>query len=133
MLFQLCFVFSILCAVCGVQCHSGPCILVCRGVSVGCLPAWVRVVGGLWCSARKVLENRSFAGEDHLTKLENTLKDATSTSNEAQRRFEEVLILILLYSLTLTRTSTHTYSRSTLHAQLSLALKLVVLAVVLTW
>ena len=83
--------------------HGGRVVLVVAAVNLrvlhGVCRAWP-VPGGVcpvppgvcWraCSSRKSLENKSLVEEDHLSKLENTLKDATITAVEAQRRHDEV-------------------------------------------
>lgn len=44
-------------------------------------------------SARKVLENRSLADEERMDALENQLKEARFLAEEADKKYDEVLLL----------------------------------------
>ena len=43
---------------------------------------------------RKVLENRSLSDEERMEALENQLKDARFLAEEADRKYDEVILLI---------------------------------------
>lgn len=43
-----------------------------------------------FCSARKVLENRSLADEERMDALENQLKEARFLAEEADKKYDEV-------------------------------------------
>lgn len=45
-------------------------------------------------SARKVLENRSLADEERMDALENQLKEARFLAEEADKKYDEVLLRI---------------------------------------
>ena len=46
------------------------------------------------CSMRKVLENRSLSDEERMDALENQLKEARFLAEEADRKYDEVIILL---------------------------------------
>lgn len=45
-------------------------------------------------SARKVLENRSLADEERMDALENQLKEARFLAEEADKKYDEVLLSV---------------------------------------
>lgn len=45
-------------------------------------------------SARKVLENRSLADEERMDALENQLKEARFLAEEADKKYDEVLLRV---------------------------------------
>lgn len=53
------------------------------------------------CSARKVLENRSLSDEERMDALENQLKEARFLAEEADKKYDEVLLRVTWYKYAL--------------------------------